>query len=41
MKGVTFADQGAEPKVVETLERPTPGPDQLLVKSIYVAINPV
>jgi len=41
MKGVIFANQGAEPKVVDTLERPIPGPDQLLVKSIFVAINPV
>ncbi|KAK7902890.1 hypothetical protein LTR67_002536 [Exophiala xenobiotica] len=41
MKGVAFAHQGAEAKVVDDLEKPSPGPDQLLVKSIYVAINPV
>ncbi|KIW10195.1 hypothetical protein PV08_11156 [Exophiala spinifera] len=41
MKGVIFANQGADPKVVDTLERPKPGPDQLLVKSVFVAINPV
>ncbi len=41
MKGVVFAHQGAEAKVGDDLEKPSPGPDQLLVKSIYVAINPV
>ncbi|KIX93685.1 uncharacterized protein Z520_10591 [Fonsecaea multimorphosa CBS 102226] len=41
MKGVIFAKVGAEPKIVEDLQKPSPGPDQLLVKSIWVAINPV
>ncbi|KAH0846807.1 hypothetical protein AYO21_07366 [Fonsecaea monophora] len=41
MKGVIFESAGAQPKVVETLEKPSPGPNQLLVKSIWVAINPV
>ncbi|KAJ9612425.1 hypothetical protein H2200_004022 [Cladophialophora chaetospira] len=41
MKGVVFANQGAEPKVVDDLEKPSPGADQLLVKSIWTAINPV
>ncbi|OAP56807.1 hypothetical protein AYL99_08919 [Fonsecaea erecta] len=41
MKGVVFANAGAEPKIVDDLEKPSPGPDQLLVKSIWVAINPV
>ncbi|KIW26840.1 hypothetical protein, variant [Cladophialophora immunda] len=41
MKGVVFASAGAEPKVVDDLQKPSPGPDQLLVKSIWVAINPV
>lgn len=41
MKGVVFTNQGAEPKVVDTLEKPTPEPDQILVRSVYVAINPV
>jgi hypothetical protein len=41
MKGVIFENQGAEPKVADDLEKPSPGPDQLLVKSIWTAINPV
>ncbi|KIX10628.1 uncharacterized protein Z518_01712 [Rhinocladiella mackenziei CBS 650.93] len=41
MKGVIFANVGAEPKVVDDLEKPSPGPDQLLVKSVWTAINPV
>ncbi|ETI23023.1 hypothetical protein G647_04819 [Cladophialophora carrionii CBS 160.54] len=41
MKGVIFEKQGAEPKVVDDLEKPSPGPDQLLVKSIWTAMNPV
>ena len=41
MKGVVFEEQGAEPKVVENLEKPSPGPDQILVKSLWTAINPV
>lgn len=41
MKGIIFPSQGAEPKVVEDLKKPSPGPDQILVKSVYVAVNPV
>ncbi|KIW96823.1 uncharacterized protein Z519_02214 [Cladophialophora bantiana CBS 173.52] len=41
MKGVVFANVGAEPKIVDDLQRPSPGPDQLLVKSIWMAVNPV
>ena len=41
MKGVAFAAVGAEPKVVDDLEVPTPGPGQVLVKSLWTAINPV
>ncbi len=41
MKGVIFANAGAEAKVVDDLEKPSPGPDQLLVKSVWVALNPV
>ncbi|EHY57342.1 hypothetical protein HRR83_002828 [Exophiala dermatitidis] len=41
MKGVVFPAVGAEPRVVDDLERPTPGTDQVLVKSIWTAINPV
>jgi NADPH:quinone reductase-like Zn-dependent oxidoreductase len=41
MKGVIFEQVGAEPKVVDTLPKPKPSADQILVKSIYTAINPV
>ncbi|EXJ71886.1 uncharacterized protein A1O5_04387 [Cladophialophora psammophila CBS 110553] len=41
MKGVVFANVGAEPKIVDDLQKPSPGPDQLLVKSIWMAVNPV
>lgn len=41
MKGVIFENAGAEPKVVDNLEKPKPSPDQILVKSLYTAINPV
>ena len=41
MKGVVFEKQGAEPKVVDNLEKPKPGPDQVLVKSLWTEIIPV
>ncbi|KAF7506630.1 hypothetical protein GJ744_011562 [Endocarpon pusillum] len=41
MKGVIFEKAGAEPQVVDSLDKPKPSPDQILVKSIYMAINPV
>ena len=41
MKGVIFEQAGAEPKVTNRLEKPSPSTDQILVKSIYTAINPV
>ena len=41
MKGVTVEKAGEELKLVDYLERPKPGPDQILVKSLYTAINPV
>ena len=41
MKGVVFEEQGSEPMVVENLEKPSPSPDQILVKSLWTAINPV
>jgi hypothetical protein len=41
MKGVVFEKQGDQPKVVDYLEKPKPGPDQILVKSLWTAINPV
>jgi NADPH:quinone reductase-like Zn-dependent oxidoreductase len=41
MKGVIFEKAGAEPQVTDSLEKPKPDGDQILVKSIYTAINPV
>ena len=41
MKGVIFEKAEAKPQVVDNLEKPKPSPDQILVKSIYTAINPV
>lgn len=41
MKGVIVEALGAPYKVVEDLEKPKPGPDEILVKSIATAINPV
>ena len=41
MKGVIVEAPGAPWKVVENLEVPKPAPDQILVKSIAAAINPV
>ena len=41
MKGVVYTAAGAEGKVVDNLEKPVPAPDQVLVKSIWTAINPV
>ena len=41
MKGVIVEAAGAPYKVVEDLEKPKPDPDQILVKSVNAAINPV
>jgi NADPH:quinone reductase-like Zn-dependent oxidoreductase len=41
MKGVIFEKAGAAPEVTDSLEKPKPGADQVLVKSLYTAINPV
>lgn len=41
MRGVVFEEAGAAPKVVDTLELPVPDTDQILVKSLYTAINPM
>lgn len=41
MKGVVFPSVGAEPQVVEDLPMPVPGDSQVLVKSLWTAINPV
>jgi NADPH:quinone reductase-like Zn-dependent oxidoreductase len=40
MKGVVFEAQGAEPKIVES-EMPKPTSNQILVKSLYAAMNPM
>ena len=41
MKGVIFEKAGAQPKIVDDLEKPSPNSDQILVKSLWTAINPV
>lgn len=41
MKGVIIEKAGAPAKVVDDLEVPEPSDDQVLVKSVYSAINPV
>jgi hypothetical protein len=41
MKGVIFESAGGPLKVVDDLPVPEPSPDQILVKSLYTAINPV
>lgn len=41
MKGVIVEKLGGDLKVVSDLEKPRPGADQLLVKSLIVAMNPV
>ena len=41
MKGVIVEAAGAPWKVVDNLEVPKPASDQILVKSIATAINPV
>jgi NADPH:quinone reductase-like Zn-dependent oxidoreductase len=41
MKGTVFEKQGAAPVVIDSLEKPKPGPKQVLVKSLWAAINPV
>lgn len=41
MKGIVFENVGAEPKLVHDLQVPSPGPGQVLVKPIWMAINPV
>lgn len=40
MKEIIFEKQGAQPKL-STTERPRPGDDQILVKSLWAAMNPV
>jgi len=41
MKGVAFDKIGAAPAILDNLETPEPADDQILIKSIYTAINPV
>lgn len=41
MKGVVVKKPGAAFEVVTDIEKPKPGVDQILVKSIATAINPV
>jgi NADPH:quinone reductase-like Zn-dependent oxidoreductase len=41
MKGVVFSSIGAEPQVVDNLPIPNPSDGQVLVKSLWTAINPV
>lgn len=41
MKGVIVREPGAAFEVVTDIEKPKPGADQILVKSIATAINPV
>ena len=41
MKGAIIESVGSEPKTVDSLQKPSPGPGQVLVKSLWVAINPV
>jgi hypothetical protein len=41
MKGVNVEKAGAPAKVVDNLEVPEPAEDQMLVKPIYAALNPV
>jgi NADPH:quinone reductase-like Zn-dependent oxidoreductase len=41
MKGIICEKLGDPLKVADGLPIPEPGPDQLLVKSLYTAINPV
>jgi hypothetical protein len=41
MKGVIVEKVGAPAVVVDNIEKPKPADDQVLVKSIYAALNPV
>lgn len=39
--GLVLEKPGAPVQVATSLPRPTPGPKQALVKSLFVAINPM
>jgi NADPH:quinone reductase-like Zn-dependent oxidoreductase len=41
MKGILLSEVGGEFIAVDTLEKPKPGKNQILVKSLVTGINPV
>ena len=41
MKAIVVPSQGSPMEVRDNLDVPKPGDDQILVKSVYTAINPV
>jgi NADPH:quinone reductase-like Zn-dependent oxidoreductase len=41
MRGVLLDKVGGELKIVDDLDVPTPGPGQVVVKSLVTGINPV
>jgi hypothetical protein len=41
MKGLTVAKPAAPYELTSDIEKPTPGPKQVLVKSLYTGINQV
>jgi NADPH:quinone reductase-like Zn-dependent oxidoreductase len=41
MKAVVVPSQGSPMEIWDNLELPQPGDDQILVKSVYAAVNPV
>lgn len=41
MKGIVAEKQGAPWRIIDTLKVPEPSADQILVKSIFTAVNPV
>lgn len=41
MKGILLENIGGDYALVDTLQKPTPGKNQVLVKSLVTALNPV
>jgi NADPH:quinone reductase-like Zn-dependent oxidoreductase len=41
MKGVILENVGGDFKIVDDIDVPTPGPGQILIKSLVTAVNPV
>ena len=41
MRGAVYESAGTPAKAVDNLPVPKPGPDQVLVKPLWLAINPV